>query len=73
MKKKDTIVRKSFGALEKQPVKSDLSREFTEDDIDRMALEDGIEDVDFSNAPFMGIDDLESLVHPKLASSTRKS
>ena len=65
MKKQEVLISKSFKELENQPIKSDISKEFSEEDINRMALEDRNDDIDFSESRFMGIEELECFVNPK--------
>jgi len=62
MKKQES---KSFKELAAQPIKSDLSREFSEEEIQAMAKEDDTADLDFSEGKFMGIEGLAALVKPK--------
>lgn len=62
MSKRETVVRKSLEELATKPVSSDLSRVFGDDDIDRMAVEDGEADIDLGQGRFLDIEDLERLI-----------
>ena len=61
--KKETIVRKNFAELAAQPVKSVLSRDFSDEEIDAMAEEDGT-DGDFGSSGFVTLDELEARMVP---------
>jgi len=62
--KKQEIVSKDFAELAKKPIQSDLAREFSEEELEAMAREDGTDD-DFNGAKFLGIEELATLVQPK--------
>jgi uncharacterized protein (DUF4415 family) len=65
MKKQERIVRKSFDELANRPPSPRPRREFTEEEIERMAREDGTEDLDFSDALFVDIEELVRLTQSK--------